>query len=203
MPELQGRSSLVDNRLARQSSGRRSSRSQHLRYEEGLRPAPHDARGQHPYRRLGERCQREPSDGGVRQVTHHNLGMPPPPRRPDRWQGGPASPLQLTYRMHHQRTLSLSRKALSTAENPVPRAPSSSKRSSPPPNAPAMSTSGPSGLGVERGSQAPTSTLVPLGTEWQNCWTRTVLPTPASPPKSTSRPCPAVASRSRPVSSSV
>ena len=58
----------------------------------------------------------------------------------------------------------------------------------------AMSTNGPSGRGVKSGSHAPTSTRAPLSCSRRNCWTRAVLPTPASPAMKTTRPRPSIAS---------
>jgi hypothetical protein len=60
--------------------------------------------------------------------------------------------------------------------------------SSSPPVISATSKSGPSGPGVSRPSQAPHRTRVESGSSSQNARSRTVLPTPASPPTRTTRP---------------
>src|SRR5262245_54166971 len=78
--------------------------------------------------------------------------------------------------------ISRSEPATSCALAPVPTSGRSARSS--------ISTNGSSGRGVTNGSQAPESSVVPLGSSSQNRRTSDVLPTPASPLTRTRRPDP-------------
>ena len=173
-----------------------------------LAPRPALTGGQRRHRIPRERREANPLDSPLRrQITQHDpqrvrrleliVAVRRDDQRGDRLETAgeqsaqrPTSPRRPSARPRGREPSASAFAAHRAAPRRTSRGPPSAttSASSSPPTLSATSNSGPSGLGVNSASHAPHSTRARPAHSSQNRRTSAVLPTPASPPTSTSRP---------------